>query len=694
MRISIDVGGTFTDVILVDELTGQFHYAKTPTTHYDLAEGVLKGLEDILKISGTSMTDLRYLIHGTTIGTNAIVEGKGAKVGLLTTEGFEDVLEIRRVARPKEAAFDFEVDNPPPLVPRYLRKGVKERINGKGGIVTPLDEESLRTAIDVFKKEQVEAIVISFLFSFLNPIHELKAAELCRSLYPEALVSISSEICPEFREYERTCTTVMNGYLGPVIKKYLDNLMNRLSERYGAVRVHIMQSNGGSMTLETAKHHSAQMINSGPAGGAMATAFISRLTKHEMSIGADMGGTTFDISIVDKGMPKTTTWGGVTEYPIKLPMVDMKTIGAGGGSIAWIDQGGMLNVGPQSAGSSPGPACYGWGGTLPTVTDANVVVGRLNPSYFLGGKIPLYPDAAREAIQKYVADPMGVSLEEAALSIIRIVNANMAKGISGVSVQRGYDLREFILVPFGGAASNHAVEIAEELGITKIVVPPMAGNFSAVGLAVADVQHDYVRTVAKKEKDIDPEELLAMFRIMEDEGMRQLREENVDDSNIRIEWSADMRYEGQSWELNTPIERTERLGPSELKSVIAAFHALHKKVYSYNEPKERVEFINLRVRATGKSESLTLPEEQENPTLLSVGRKEKRPIYFKDKGFVEVSIYERDRFSPGSLIPGPCLIEEQISTTLIPQNWVGQIDRFRNIVITPNNEDADERRQS
>ncbi len=694
MRISIDVGGTFTDVILVDELTGRFHYAKTPTTHYDLAEGVLNGLQDILSIAGASMEGLRYLIHGTTIGTNAIVEGKGAKVGLLTTEGFEDVLEIRRVARPKEAAFDFEVDNPPPLVPRYLRKGVKERINSKGGVAVPLDEVSLRAAIDTLKREGVEAIVISFLFSFLNPAHELKAAELSRRLYPEALVSLSSEICPEFREYERTCTTVMNGYLGPVIKRYMDNLLKRLNERYGAVHVHIMQSNGGSMTLEAARDHSAHLINSGPAGGAMATAFISRLTGHEMAIGADMGGTTFDISIIDKGMPKTTTWGGVTEYPIKLPMVDMKTIGAGGGSIAWIDQGGMLNVGPQSSGSSPGPACYGWGGTLPTVTDANVVVGRLDPSYFLGGKIPLYPDAAREAILKHVAGPMNISLEEAALSIIRIVNANMAKGISGVSVQRGYDLREFILVPFGGAAANHAVDIAEELGIRKIVVPPMAGNFSAVGLAVADVQHDYVRTIAKKQEEVDPAELLNMFRIMEDEGVRQLREENVDEKNIRIEWSADMRYEGQSWELNTPVTKTASLGSSELRDVIAAFHALHKQVYSYNEPREYVEFINLRVRAIGKNASLSLPEEPAKPTPLAEGLKEKRPIYFKEKGFVKVPIYERDRFGTGSLIPGPCLIEEQISTTLIPHGWVGEIDKFRNILITPSDQDYDMGRRS
>jgi N-methylhydantoinase A len=694
MRIAVDVGGTFTDVILIDEPTNRFHYAKTPTTHYDLAEGVLKGLEDILKIAGISMNNLRYLIHGTTIGTNAIVEGKGARVGLLTTEGFEDVLEIRRVARPKEAAFDFEVDNPPPLVPRYLRKGVTERINSRGEIVRPLDEESVRVAVDILKREQVEAIVISLLFSFLNPAHELKVAELCQSIYPEALISLSSEICPEFREYERTCTTVMNGYLGPVIKRYLDNLMRRLNKQYGAVRVHIMQSNGGSMPLETARDHSAQLINSGPAGGAMATAFISRLTGHKMAIGADMGGTTFDISIVDGGMPKTTTWGGVTEYPIKLPMVDMKTIGAGGGSIAWIDSGGILNVGPQSAGSSPGPACYGWGGTLPTVTDANIVLGRLNPAYFLGGKIPLYPDAARDAIGRHVAGPMGIPVEEAALSIIRIVNANMAKGISGVSVQRGYDLREFILVPFGGAAANHAVEIAADLGMSSIVVPPMAGNFSAVGLAVADIQHDYVRTVAKKEQDLDSGELLAMFKIMEDEGIDQLREENVENRDMLIEWSADIRYEGQSWELNTPVVRTAGLGPSELRDIITSFHALHQKVYSYNEPREHTEFINLRVRATGKNASLTLPEEPENPTPPAVGLKENRPIYFTDKGFLDVPIYERDLFGSGSLIPGPCLIEEQISTTLIPHGWVGRIDGYKNIVITPKDQDADGRRQS
>jgi N-methylhydantoinase A len=545
-----------------------------------------------------------------------------------------------------------------------------------------LDEDSVRQVIRFFKEQKVEALVVSLLFSFLNPKHEQRTAEICREMFPEALVSLSSEICPEFREYERTCTTVMNGYLGPVIKRYMDNLMNRLKQKYGEIRLHIMQSNGGSMAAEVARDHSAHLINSGPAGGAMATAFISKLTGHEMAIGADMGGTTFDISIIDKGMPKTTTWGGVTEYPIKLPMVDMKTIGAGGGSIAWMDKSGILNVGPQSAGSEPGPACYGWGGTLPTVTDANLVLGRLNPNYFLGGKIPLYSENATKAIKEHVAERMALSVEEAALSIIRIVNANMAKGISGVSVQRGYDLREFILVPFGGAAANHAVDIAEELGISKIIVPPMCGNFSAVGLAVADIQHDYVRTIAKRQQDINLDELSETFRTMEREGIRQLKEENVKEEDIHIEWSADLRYEGQSWELNTPIERSPVFDVMELQNILSSFHSLHQKVYSYSESKESVEFINLRVKTIGRNPSLTLPKEQMAPTPLSKALKEKRPVYFKDEGFTEIPVYERDRFGCGTKIPGPCVIEETISTTLIPTGWKGTIDEYKNILIT------------
>ena len=485
MRIGVDVGGTFTDVVLVDDKTGLFHYTKTPTTHHDLSEGVLSGLRDILAMAEVTMGEVEYIIHGTTIGTNAIVEGKGAKVGLITTAGFEDVLEIRRVARPKEAAFDFGADNPPPLVPRYLRKGVRERINSKGEVAVSLDEESVRQVVSFFKDQAVEAIVVSLLFSFLNQDHERRVAEICKDRMPALPVSLSSEICPEFREYERTCTTVMNGYLGPVIQGYMDHLTARLSAEYGQITLHIMQSNGGTMTAEVAKKKASHLINSGPAGGAIAAAFVSLLTGNGMAVGADMGGTTFDISIIDRNLPKTTTWGGITNYPIKLPMVDLKTIGAGGGSIAWVDEGGVLNVGPQSAGSDPGPACYGWGGELPTVSDANLLLGRLNPEYFLGGKLPLYPEKAKRAIKAYVADPMSICEEEAAAGIIRIVNANMAKGISGNSVERGYDLREFALVSMGGAAALHAADIAGELNMRRVIVPPISGNLSGVGLVIS-----------------------------------------------------------------------------------------------------------------------------------------------------------------------------------------------------------------
>jgi N-methylhydantoinase A len=672
MRVGIDVGGTFTDVVLVNEKTGAFHYTKTPTTHYDLAEGVLKGLAEILDITGFTIKDIDYLIHGTTIGTNAIVEGKGARVGLITTAGFEDVLEIRRVARPKEAAFDFNADNPPPLVPRYLRKGARERINSKGAVVTPLDENSVREAVDFFRDQKVEAIVISLLFSFLNPSHEQRVAEMCREVLPHVPVSISSEICPEFREYERTCTTVMNGYLGPVIGRYMDNLTARLKKDYGDVTLHIMQSNGGTMTARVAKNYAAQLINSGPAGGAIAAAFISRITGNEMAVGADMGGTTFDISIIDKNLPKTTTWGGVTEYPIKLPMVDMKTIGAGGGSIAWVDEGGILNVGPQSAGSDPGPACYGWGGTLPTVSDANLVLGRLNPQYFLGGKLPLYP---------HVADRMGVTVEEAAMGIIRIVNANMAKGISGNSVERGYDLREFALVTMGGAAALHAAGIARELNMARVIVPPMSGNFSAVGLVVADIQHDYVRTYAKKAPDIDPAHLAAVFREMEDAGMQQLAVERVSKDAFEITWSADLRYEGQSWELNTPIERAELLNKEAIGKITEDFHRLHEQVYSYAEPDEVVEFINLRVRVLGKNPTLSLPKDERSGDAASVQWKEMRRVYLEQVGWQDIPIFERDQLPVGAGIAGPSIVEEQISTTLIPRGYAGYIDVYRNIII-------------
>jgi len=673
MRFGIDVGGTFTDVVLMDD-TGKFSYVKTPTTHGALAQGVLNGIADILRTSGQCLEVGDSIIHGTTIGTNAIVERKGSKVGLLTTKGFEDVLEIRRVARPKDAAYDFEVDNPPPLVPRYLRKGITERINSKGEIVVPLDEDSVHQAADFFRALGVEAITISLLFSFLNPTHEQKVAEICRKVYPEAKISLSSEICPEFREYERTCTTVMNSYLGPVIAEYMTNLTSRLNETYNnEVNLHIMQSNGGSMTVEMAETHAANLINSGPAAGAMATAFIANLVGSKLAVGADMGGTTFDISIIDGGVPKSTTWGGVTDYPIKLPMIDMRTIGAGGGSIAWVDVVGVLNVGPQSAGSEPGPACYGREGYLPTVTDVNLVLKRLNPEFFNEGKQRLYPEKAYEAIKAHIADKMALSVEEAALGIIKIVNANMAKGISASSVERGYDLREFILVTLGGACNLHAAEIATELHIPKVIVPPMCGVFSALGLLVADIQHDYVTTVSQREQDIQPHKLLSDFQELEDMGIQQLEKEGVKEEDVMVEWSADLRYDGQSWELNIPILNASNSDTLDIERIKSNFHNAHHKAYTYSNPDEMLEFVNLRVRVKGKTPQVRLPYYQHAPTPLDKAEKERRTIWL-DTGPAEVPVYNRARLGAKTSLVGPCLVEERVSTTFIPQGCSCVVD--------------------
>lgn len=681
MRIGVDVGGTFTDVILVDDRAGTFHYTKVPTTPGNLAEGVIAGMEKILQLAGTSMDQLDYLVHGSTIGTNALLERKGAKVGLITTEGFIDVLEIRRVERPREGLYDFSVDHPPPLVPRYLRKGVRERVNSKGKVLIPLDEGAVTEAVDFFKREGVESIAICLLFSFLNPAYERRVAEICRERFPEVHLSLSSEVCPEFREYERTSTTVINAYLFPVNQRYVESLVSRLDEQYGRLDLRIMQASGGSMTAEVAKRNAVHMVNSGPAGGAMAGAFISRITGRNLVVGVDMGGTSFDICLIDGGTPKTSTDVMVGGFPIKIPMIDIHTIGAGGGSIAWGDEGGVLNVGPQSSGAMPGPACYGRGGTLPSVTDANLLLGRLNPDYFLGGELKLYPEKAHQAVKEHVADITGLSVEEAARGIIRIVNANMVKGIASTSVEKGYDVREFALVAFGGAGPLHAAELAQELGTSEVIVPSLCGNLSALGLLVSDTQHDYVRTVAKKHQEVDADFLLSVFRPLEEEGVWQLRREKVKDENIVLQWSADLRYKGQSYEINTPVQRHNGAIES-LQVILDRFHALHQRFYSYCEPHETVELVNLRVRAIGRTAGVRLVPKARLAGSPSQAIKGRRPVYFEGLGRVEVPIYNRELLHIGQSFPGPCLVEERISTTVVTPNSFATVDGFGNLIIS------------
>lgn len=681
MRISIDVGGTFTDVVLIDDATGQIHYTKVLTTHGNLAQGVIAGIDRILGMVDISFDQVDYLVHGTTIGTNALIERKGARTGLLTTEGMRDILDIGRIERPDAGLYDIFVDTPQPLVPRYLRREVRERVGADGAVVIPLDEKTARQEVRFLKEQAVESIAICFIFSFRNPAHEQRVREICQEMFPQATVSISSEIAPEFREFERTSTTVISAYLQPVLDRYLDNLEGQLKERYGKVDLRIMQASGGSMTTDDARGRAVNIVNSGPAGGALAAAYVGTLTGDQQIIGVDMGGTSFDIGLIDRGEPRVAPESQFEGFPVKMPILDVHAIGAGGGSLAWIDKGGALNVGPESAGSDPGPACYGLGGERPTVTDANLVLGRLNADYFLGGEMKLYPKLAEKAIKEHVAKPLGVSLEEAASGIIRVVNANMVRGISVSSTERGFDVREFALLPFGGAGPLHAVELAKDLGMSRVVIPMYPSTLSAVGLLVANTRHDYVTTMAKSQADLVPAEVLAAFKDWEARGRAQLKAQNVPDDLIEIQWSADIRYAGQSYELNSPVTCKETLTQADIDEVINRFHQLHYRIYAYGSAEETVEFINLRVGAIGKVPSVSFMRRPKAGSAPSAARKGSRPVYYPAHGFIDTAVYERDLLQPGNVINGPCLVEEIASTSVMTPESKGTVDEYGNIIV-------------
>ncbi len=681
MRIGIDVGGTFTDVVLIDDQTGQIHYTKTLTTPVNRAVGVINGLEKILGMATAKAEQIDYIVHGTTTGTNALIERKGARTGLITTDGFRDVLEIARIERPDAGLYDIFVDLPAPLVPRYLRTQINERVGAGGEVVRPLDEESVKQAVTYLKEQEVEAIAVSLIFSFRNPQHEQRIREICQELFPEVSVSLSSEIAPEFREYERTSTVVINAYLQPVIEHYLANLVNELDNRYGQVDLRIMQASGGSMTIEDANGRAANMVNSGPAGGALAAAFVGQLAGDEQIVGVDMGGTSFDIGLIVNGQPHTSSEGHFEGFPVKIPMIDVHAIGAGGGSLAWIDKGGALNMGPESAGADPGPACYGKG-TRPAVTDANLILGRLNPTYFLGGEMTLDVEQARQALQTHVADPLGLSVEEAAAGIIRVVNANMVRGISTNTVEKGLDVRDFSLLPYGGAGPLHAVDLAQELGMKRVIVPPYPGTLSALGLLVANTRYDYVATMATNEDTVDPTEMERRFTELETQGKAQLQAQHVATENIRLIRTVDLRYEGQSYELNTPTPANTPLTAEVVRGVIDTFHKLHYQVYAYGSVDEKVEFINLRLTAIGLVPEVKLGSAQAGPaTNGDDAVKGQRQVYFFAHGFVETPILDRIKLSPGATFSGPCLIEEVASTTVVPPEATARVDEYGSMII-------------
>jgi N-methylhydantoinase A len=661
------VGGTFTDVTLSDPATQRIVPAKVLTTPNDRAIGVSEGISAALAAANLGAETVREVIHGSTTGTNALIERTGARVGFLTTAGFRDMLEIGRIQRPPEGLYDIRIDRPPPLVPRALCRSARERISGDGTILVPLDEQSVHEAIDVFARERVEAIAICFLNSFTNPAHEMAAARICAARLPGLHISVSSRISPEYREYERASTAVINAYLTPVMAAYLANLETKLRTMLGPAQLFVVQANGGSTSIHAARERAVTTVNSGPAGGVVAAAYYGRRHRRDRLVSVDMGGTSFDIGLIEGGESKVTTEGAFQGLPVKIPIVDLHIIGAGGGSIAWIDRGGALNVGPRSAGAEPGPACYGRGGTEPTVTDANLVLGRLNPDYFNGGRMRLDVSAAHRAVAA-IASRLKLPIEEAALGIVRVVNANMVKGIAAVTIQRGIDARDFSLLSFGGAAGVHAVDLARDLEMREVIVPPYPGTFSAVGLLVTEVRHDYVAAAGGISiAAADPTALEQHYRRMELEAAAELGRQGFQPDAVRLVRSIDLKVSGQTYELSLPLPSSDGVDKRALDAVIAAFAALYRERYAFFFEGEPIEIINLRVAAFGEHAQFDLPTFASGDSAgIESARKSRRGVYFEGLGVVETAIYERERLKPGMEVAGPAVIEEEMSATLLP----------------------------
>ncbi len=679
LRIGVDIGGTFTDVTGIDEGTGELFHLKVLTTNRDPALGVVESLDD----AGIPLEEVSFLSHGTTIAINALLEGKGAKTAIVSTEGFRDVLELRRGARTH--LLDPQMDKPPMFVPRRWRVEVKERTLWDGSVHEALDEEQLRQALRGLADQGIESVAVSFLHSYANPEHEERAAEILRSEFPAMYYTLSSAIVPEIKEYERTSTAALNAYVQPVVQRYMTHLETELRERGLSTGVHVMQSNGGVMTGEEAGYRPINMMESGPAAGSIGAAEIGRLMDLENMITFDMGGTTTKASVIEAGRPLSTVEFEIFEapnkpgsgWPIRVPMIDIFEAGAGGGSIAWVDQGRTLQVGPESAGAEPGPVCYGKGGTLPTITDANAILGRLVA--LLDGDLPLDLAGARRAMEEHVARPLGLTVEEAAAGVLEIADAKTADVIREVTIARGRDPRDFSLVAFGGAGPMEAAYTIAELNMSQAIVPPVPGNFSALGLLSTDIIHDAVRTSVSPGRRDDFTRSNALFEDMEAELTRTLRQEGISGEALSLTRSFDMRYKGQFHIINVTVpsgpvtEATHQLAEED-------FHAEHQRLYTYASRGDPTEIVNLRVRGMGKVSRPGLKK-------LDAGEakdayKGARPVYFREaRGFLDTGIYDRERLGAGSSLEGPAIIEERTSTTLVPKGFNARVDGYGNLVL-------------
>ena len=678
LRIGIDSGGTFTDVFLFDDASGAVAVWKVPSTPDDPSRAIAQGTEEGAQRMGKSPADLGYFGHGTTVATNALIQHRGVKTGLITTEGFRDLIEIGRQKRPD--LYDLQVDKPPALVTRDLRFGVNERIRHDGSVETPLDEGSVRDIARLLKAADVKAIAIGFLYGFVRPEHEARARDIVLEEYPGVFVSISSDVAPEFREYERISTAVVNSYLGPVMRNYIRRLAERLKTLGVKAIPHLTQSNGGVIGFDMAARLPVRTVLSGPSTGVVAAQAIGKMIGIENLITFDMGGTSTDVALLRNGEAAVASEATVHGYPIKAPMLDIHTVGAGGGSIAYIDSGGLLKVGPRSAGADPGPVCYGRGSTEPATTDANVVLQTLNPEYLLGGRMKIDQQKSKDSIAR-IADQLGLDVMTTAQGIISVVTANMAKAIRVISVQRGHDPRDYALVAFGGAGPLHAARLARELEMKRIVVPRNPGICCALGLLLTDLRADFATTRLMLAEDGVVADVAAIYEGLEKQADHWFAEEQVKPGDRQLKRIVDMRYHGQNYEIaiDLPPGPVTRASIAALK---AGFAEAHTRLYGYAAEEEPVQMVTFRAAAIGavpKAAFRPQPDAGPDASAAIVGE---RKVWFPEaEGFVVCPVYDRDKLKSGNHIKGPAIIEQMDATTVMLPGMHGVVEPYLNLIL-------------
>jgi len=679
LEIAVDIGGTFTDIVCWQDQQ-RLCLAKVPTTPHDLVQGVQDGVARVLALAGQPATAVERFIHSTTIATNAILERKGAITGVLMTAGFEDVLEIGRQKRSQMYDLFLDPETPSFLAPRRQRVGIRERLDAEGNVLQPLDEPQVVQAVATLQQLYgVQSVAVCYLFSFINSAHELRTRELIVQNFPDLTVSLSSEIDPVFREYERVCVTAFDAYVRPTVAVYMQRLAEALSAMGIRATLQVMQSRGGLTSVQAATERPVTMLLSGPAAGVIGGRFAGEQSHRRDLITLDIGGTSCDVALVREGKPLLSREGRMARYPLRVPMVDVSMVGAGGGSLAWVDRSGGLHVGPQSAGADPGPACYGRGGTVPTVTDASVVLGYLNPYYFAGGDLTLQVDKAYQVVRDMAAR-LHMTSEALAAGLHHILNAGMADEIRLVSVRRGYDPRQFALVPLGGAGPVHGGRLAAMLSIPTTVVPAAPGVLSAFGLLVAHIEHDQSRTFAVKADEVEVERIVQVLAELDLLGQEKMRRDHVPPELVHVNHAADLRYVGQSYELEVPLP--ELLDATCGAQAVAAFHAAHQQVYGHNRPTHAVEFVNLRSvhSAPLPRPQLTVPTPSGS---LEAACKGRRPAYFDEyRAYRDTPIYQRDLLPLGAQFDGPAIVEQPDTTTVVYPGFTCRVDDAGNLLLT------------